>query len=171
VNAGLPAVFTLMVAPSNGAFANQITFTVTGLPADATPSFTPSATITPGATPQPVTLTITTTPHTAASAPYSPRGDKPILRLLSLVGMALALVWFAFRICGHRVQRLAPQMFLALLLVASAGLAACGAGGGGGSSASLPNPTTGTPAGIYPITVTATSGGVSHSTTVTMTVM
>jgi hypothetical protein len=171
VNAGLPAKFSLMIAPSNGTFANPITFTVTGLPADATPSFTPSATITEIATSQPVTLTIATTPHTAASAPYSPRGDKPNLQLLSLFGMAFALVWFVLRTSGRRGQRLAPQMLLAWLLMAAACLAACGAVGGGGSSTSQPNPTTGTPAGIYPITVKATSGGVSHSTTVTLTVM
>ena len=170
VNAGLPAKFSLIVAPSNGTFTNPITFTVAGLPADATASFTPSATITPGATSQPVTLTIATTPHTTASAPYFPHGDERILQLLSLVGMALALVWFVLRTSGRRVQRLAPQMLLALLLVAAAGLVACGAAGGGYST-SQPNPTTGTPSGTYPIMVTATSGGVSHSTTITLTVM
>ncbi len=169
VNAGLPAVFSLMVASSNGTFANYITFTVTGLPADSTASFAPSGTITPGPTSQPVTLTITTTPHTVASAPYSPRENRRVLLLLSLVGMALAFVWFALRTCGRRVQRLAPQMLLALLLVSAAGLVACGVAGG--YSTSQPNPTTGTPAGTYPIIVTATSGGVAHPTTITLTVM
>ena len=169
VNAGEPAKFSLLVGPSNGTFANPITFNATGLPAYATASFAPSATITPGATSQPVTLTITTTPHTAASAPNFPRGDRPFLLLPALVGLALVLAGIVLRTSGRRMQRLAPRFLLALLLVSAAGLVACA--GGGGYSTSQPNPATGTPAGTYPIIVTATSGGIAHSTNVTLTVM
>ncbi len=168
VNAGHPAVFNLAVAPSNGAYSNAVTFTVAGLPAFTTASFTPSATITPGAISQSVTLTITTTPHTTATAPYYPGGEPPVLLLLCLVGMAIAMAWLMLRSAGRRVRGLAPQFLLALLLVAAASLVACA---GGGSTSPQLNPATGTPAGTYPIIVTATSGGVSHSTTVTLTVM
>jgi hypothetical protein len=44
-------------------------------------------------------------------------------------------------------------------------LAACSAGGGGG-----PPPASGTPAGTYPVTVTATSGTQTATTTVSVTV-
>jgi hypothetical protein len=60
---------------------------------------------------------------------------------------------------------------LALLIVAAAGLAACGAVGSGAPTPAPIIPATGTPPGNYPITVTATSGGVSHSATVTLSVM
>lgn len=42
---------------------------------------------------------------------------------------------------------------------------------GGTTSGPQLNPNTGTPAGNYMITVTATSGGVSHATNVTLTVL
>jgi hypothetical protein len=64
-------------------------------------------------------------------------------------------------------RRLVPQLLLAMLLVMTAGLAACG--GGGGASAQINS--NGTPAGTYSILVTASSGTVAHSTTVTLTVI
>jgi hypothetical protein len=169
VNAGHPAIFNLTIAPSNGTYANPITFTAKGLPAGATASFGPSATITPGATSQTETLTITTAPHTATSEYYFTLRNPPVLVLLCLVGMALAFAGLALRTAARRVRRLAPQYLLAFLLVACAGLAACA--GGGASSSTQPNPATGTPAGTYTIQVIATSGEVSHFTTVTLTVM
>lgn len=171
VTAGQTANFALTVSSSNGTFSYPVTFGIsplTPLPTGATAFFTPSATITPGPTSQPVTLTITTTPHTAASASYFPRGDRPALLMLCLVGMAFAVAGFVLRTSGRRVQRLSPQLLWALLLVAAAGLVACA---GGASSSTQLNPATGTPAGTYTIRVTATSGGVSHSTTVTLTVV
>jgi hypothetical protein len=174
VTAGQTANFALNVASVDGTFSNPVTFGIsplTPLPADATVSFAPSATITPGTTPQTVTLSITTMPHTAASVIHFPRGPLSGLPLLCLLGMGFALVGFWVRASDGRMQRLAPQLLLVLLLVSAAGLVACGAVGAGPSSPPQLNPATGTPAGTYPITVTATSGGVSHSTTVTLTVL
>ncbi len=171
VTAGQTANFALTVSPLNGTFSNPVTFIVSGLPTGANASFAPSATIIPGATAQTVTLSITTTPHTAASTIDFSHGSHPVLPLLCLVGMVFALVGFWLRASGGRVPRLAPQLLLAFLLVEAAGLVACGAVGGGQSSPPQLNPATGTPAGTYPIIVSATSGGVVHSATVTLTVM
>jgi hypothetical protein len=174
VLAGQTANFALTVASMDGTFSNPVTFGIsplTPLPADAIASFAPSATITPGATPQTVTLFITTMPHTAASVINFRRGPFPILMFNYLVGTVFVLAGLSLLASGDRVRRLARQLLLAMLMVATAGLVACGAVGGGPSSPPQPNPATGTPAGTYPITVTATSGGVSHSTTVTLTVM
>jgi 6-phosphogluconolactonase (cycloisomerase 2 family) len=177
VTAGRTANIPLIVSSSNGTLSNPVTFSVSQLPAGATDSFAPSAT-TPGAAPQTVMLSIMTTPHAAASSIKFPRWPYPVLLLLSLVGMVFALAGLSLQASGNRVQRLAPQLILALLMVAAAGLVACGAVGGGSSSTAQPspappqlNPATGTPAGTYPIIVIATSGGVSHSATVTLTVM
>jgi hypothetical protein len=63
-------------------------------------------------------------------------------------------------------RHLAAQLLLVTLLVAAAVLAACG----GGSVAQQINPN-GTPAGTFSILVTAASGTVAHTTTVTLTVM
>jgi len=171
VNAGQPAVFSLIVAPANGTYSNPVTFSVTGLPIGATASFVPSATIRPGTMPQPVMLSISTTSHTAASTVSFSRSSHPALPLLFLAGLAIALAGFCLRTSEGRVQRLAPQFLLALLIVAAVGLAACTAVGTGPASSPQLNPATGTPAGTYPIVVTATSGAVSHTTTVTLMVM
>ncbi|MBZ5660185.1 MAG: hypothetical protein LAO08_07225 [Acidobacteriia bacterium] len=65
-----------------------------------------------------------------------------------------------------RVRRFASQFLLGMLLVMTASLVACGTGSGqqGGSAG-------GTPAGMYPVVVTATSGTDVHTTTLTLTVM
>jgi 6-phosphogluconolactonase (cycloisomerase 2 family) len=171
VTAGQTAIFALTVSPSNGTFSNPVTFSVSPLPAGATASFASSATITPGGTPQTVTLSITTTPHTTASTTFSPRGSWPVLPLLCLLGTVIGLAGLLLRASGGRVRCLAPQLLLVLLLVAAAGLVACGAVGSGPSSPPQLNPATGTPAGIYTIQVIATSGAVSHSASITLTVM
>jgi hypothetical protein len=171
VTAGQTAMFALTVSSSHGTFSNPVTFSVSTLPAGATASFAPSATVTPGATPQTVTLSITTTPHTETSTNYLPRGIRPVLPLLWLVGMAFALAGLWLGAYRGRMQRLTPALLLAVLLVAVGALVACGAVGAGTSTAPHVNPETGTPAGTYQLTVTAASGGVSHTAPVTLTVM
>jgi 6-phosphogluconolactonase (cycloisomerase 2 family) len=174
IAAGQTATFALTVSSMDGTFSSPVTFGVSQsppLPAGTTASFAPSATITPGATPQPVTLSIATTPHTVSSAINFPWELSPVLQLLFMVGVGLALLGLWLSGCGGRIQRMAPQILLALLIMAAAGLVACGAVGTGPSTPPQVNPSTGTPAGTYPIIVTATSGGVSHSASVTLTVM
>ena len=173
VTAGTPATYTLTIASSNGTYSKPVTLSVTSstLPPDATPSFSPSATITPGAVSQYVTLSIATTPHTLSSVHHFPNGNRTEWFLLSIAGIAFALAVLALRTTDRRMQRLAPQLLWVLLLMSVAGLAACSAGANGGASTPQPNPATGTPAGNYTIMVTATSGALSHSTSVTLNVM
>ena len=184
ITAGQTATFSLTVSPLRAAFSYPVTFSITaGLPiAGATSSFTPSIPVTPGALPQTVTLSIATTPHTATSMINFPRGPRQVRPFVCLLaGMVLAMAGFYLWAPGDRPRRLAPQLLLMLLIVAAAGLVACGAVGTGSSSPASPspappppvqlNPATGTPAGTYRLVVSATSGGVSHSTTVTLTVM
>lgn len=172
VTPGQTANFPLTLSPSNGAFSDPVVFSVSPLPAGAAASFAPSATITPGATPQTVTLSVATTPYTAASQILSPHGfGTAALPMYGMAFMVFALAGIWLRAFGGRARRLAPLLLLALLIVAAAGLAACGAVGSGAPTPAPIIPATGTPPGNYPITVTATSGGVSHSATVTLSVM
>jgi hypothetical protein len=171
VNPGVPAVFSLTVAPTNGTYPNPITLAATVPAADTTASFAPSATVTPGTTSQTVMLTIATTPPGAASAAYFPRSDRTSLFLLSLFGMAFALAGLVVPTSVRRGRRVAPQLLCVVLLAAVAGLVACGGSVAGTSSSTQQPAAPGTPPGTYTITVTATSGTVSHSTSVTLTVM
>jgi hypothetical protein len=170
VAAGQPANFSLTVAPSNGAFSIPVTLMASGLPTGATATFLPSATITPGSTPANVTLSITTMARSSVPPLDSPRGPGASWPSLYLIVAVLGAMGLALRVSTGRMRRLAPQFLLALLLVLAGGLVACGGVAGGGTSSQQVNQATGTPAGTYPILVTATSGGVTHTTTVTLTV-
>ncbi len=172
ITAGQAASFPFTVSPTNGIYSNPVILSVSALPVGSTASFQPLATITPGAASQIVTLAIATTAHSEASAHRPPHAGQPIIPLMSIAATLLALAGLALRPslqCNWR--RLAGQFLLSfLLLVGASFMSACSAVGTG-YSAPLPNPATGTPAGSYSITVTATSGGVSRSATVTLTVM
>jgi galactose oxidase-like protein len=171
VNAGQPATFSLTLAAANGGtFPYPVTFSAAQLPPNTTASFSPASPVTPGPATQTVTLTLATTPHSYAAGVR--RGTPPpALLFLCLAAMACALAWITLGSSGRRMSRLAPQMLLALLL-AVVGLAACGAVGGYAAPASPQlDPTTGTPAGPYTITVTANYGSDQHTVTVNLTVM
>ena len=174
VNAGQTAVFNLTVAPSNGSFVNPITFAAGSLPQGASASFSPAATITPGTTSQTVALSITTTAHTVSSVGYFPQPGSPFVLMLSFAGMLVASgVWactFREGLATHS-KRLALRFIVALLLCSAAGMVGCSGGGGGSSAVPQVNTSTGTPAGNYTITVTATSGGVAHTASATITVI
>jgi hypothetical protein len=168
VTAGQPANYSLMIVPANATTSSAVTFTASGVPADATATFSPSGTIPAGSGPTTVMMTVTTTAHSAAAPVELPR--TPWLAWPSLAWAALAILSMALslRMVRRRGQRLAPQFLLAGLLVIAADLISCG--GSSGSTQTI-NLATGTPAGTYSIVVTATSGSGSLSTNVTLVVM
>ena len=61
-------------------------------------------------------------------------------------------------------------LFALLLLAAMAGIASCSGAGGGSGGGTAPSNPNNTPARTYSVVVTATSGGVSHKATLTLTV-
>jgi predicted small secreted protein len=175
VTAGNPATYNLTVASANGIYTNPVTFSVTSsLPPETAATFSPSATITPSAVSQIVTLSIATTPHTLSSVPKFLKfhaTNRPAGFLLILAGIVFALSWLALSNSGRSRQRLAAQILLVSIVLAAAGLAACNTAGGGSSNTGQPIPTTGTPAGNYTIVISATSGTNTHTASVTLTVM
>lgn len=153
ITRGSAASFTFSLKPLFASYPGAVSFSVSGLPAGATSTFTPaSVTSTGGA--QTVTLAIQTSAnHAANTAPRSPW--KPVS---GAVFAALLLP-----VCFRRKMRSGFGRSLAVLLLvcgslgAVAGLTGCGAG-------TSPNAIT----VLYSVNVTATSGGVQHPVTVTL---
>jgi hypothetical protein len=155
VKAGQSATFTFAVSPMAPAtkFPTAINFSVTGLPAGATYTLTPSS-LAAGSSATTVTLVVNTTQTTASME--KPSGDPRLPR--HVLPVALALPMFLSVGCmRQRRKNLRRIMFAAILLLAVSGAALLS---GCGSSSPAPK--------NYTITVTATSGSLQHSTDFTL---
>jgi uncharacterized protein (TIGR03118 family) len=145
---------TLAVAPING-FSGPVTFTCSGLPANSTCTFSsPTLNVTSSASAT-ETLTISTGGYKASNEP------APFRHFGNGSYTALALMPFAcvLLFAGPKRFRMSPKLMLVLIgAVGTVTLAGC----------SYTNTTT--PAGTTAVTVTATSGAVSHTSTVNLTV-
>ena len=147
---GQSAAFTFTIAPE-GVFSSPVTFSASGLPPGATASFNHQS-VTPSAAPTTVVLTIQTAKLRAVVRPSWPFQVTPPL----LLGILLPL--FGIR----RARRTLKRSTLYMTALASLGVALAISGCGGGFFNLAPQ--------TYPITVTATSGSLQHSTTVNLTV-
>lgn len=161
VTAGQTASFTITATPGVGGFPNSISFSASGLPSASSATFNPTS-VTPGATAATTTLSVATTARGAL--PPSSRRPPQNTPQFAFWSFALATILLGLILFGRdsRQRRFAPAMFI----MVAALLAISGCGGGG----TAPPPPTGTPAGTSIITVTATSGSLVHTTTVTLTV-
>jgi hypothetical protein len=155
VNAGVTATYNLSLSSPDG-LTGSATLTCTGAPSAATCTPTSPANI-PGT----ATVTVTTTSRAAVPiAPKPPTGPWVWLWILALAAAAGTRLLAGRRLAWNRAW--AP---LAVAMLSVALLAGCGGGGGG-----TPTPH-GTPAGTYPLTVTATytSGATTAKQTVALT--
>jgi hypothetical protein len=140
----------LTVTPQNG-FNAAVSFACSGLPTGASCSFNP-ATVTPSGAAAKTTLTINAQTLTAAVH----RNSRP---LFPATVLALTLCIFGWK------KRRGLKLVL-LLAMTSAGLgllSGCGGGSGGGGGGGVMQMAS-------PITVTATSGTIQQTTTVTLAV-
>jgi Bacterial Ig-like domain (group 3)/FG-GAP-like repeat len=158
ISRGGTANFVLSLNPTNGTtFPAPVNFSVTGLPAGAMAAFTPSA-LPAGSGPTNVTLSVTL-PQTTALSPS--RGPLP--GQASPVSMAWLLLPFTLALGATRRLRqsdiLRRKIGRVILCVGTA-LALCGLTGCG-SNQQPQN---------YTMTITVSSGSLSHSTTATITV-
>lgn len=145
-----------------GSSVGTTTFTCSsGLPVAATCSFSPSSIASSGH----VTLTIATTARGTVVSLPRPANRNPWLPAGLLALMTATALWLALR-ARPRVRRLAPVLGACAFLLAGI-LAGCG---GGGGSTRPPVVIQGTPAGLYSITVTATSpqGTATHNVQLTV---
>jgi uncharacterized protein (TIGR03118 family) len=177
ITAGQSTSIMLSVNGLNG-FNSAVTFSCSGQPANTSCTFNPN-TVTP-ASGGAVTTTLSVA-TTMPGTPYHPmvipsnsgRGPWSYLVMGLLLIAALALRKFAFT--GAESLKLGRRRIRALGLVGVAGLILAGLSllsisgcGGGSSNGNAANP--GTPAGTTTLVVTATSGSISHSTNITLTV-
>ncbi len=171
VSAGGTANYNLSLTPSG--FVGSATLICTWQsqqPRGTHCSVTPASVNMDGTNPAPFTVSVSTTKRSLAgprgpAAPISdPWARHPVPLLLALLALLLPMAasspsigWRRRRPALPWVVPLSATLFVVLLW------AACGGGGG-----AAPTPQTGTPAGTYTLTVTATTSGVSKTTNLTL---
>jgi len=161
VTAGQTASYNLDVRPlGNGStFPASVTLLCSGLPALSTCSFTPGS-VGSGSGDTNVVVNVRTTAAIPASAQVIGGSLK--------YALAVSLVLLGFGGMKRAPRgKLLGVLFVVLMVVGlENGCGGGSSGGGGGGGAGQP----GTPAGNYTIVVTATSGSLSHSVQVNLTV-
>ncbi len=158
ITAGQSASYNFSVLPVGSSFTGAVNLSCSGGPAVSLCSFTPNS-VTPGSSSAAVVMQITTTSSSASISPER-RRRAVISYALWLVLPGLALL------AGRRraIELALPASILGLLLLAflfpsCGGAGSNGGGGGGGGSGGQQQ---GTQPGTYTITVTGTSGTLSH---------
>jgi hypothetical protein len=172
ITAGQSVTYNLSVlpAPTGSSFANTVSLACSGAPVISLCSFTPGS-VTPGNSSAAAVLTISTTSNSASISPLGP--DRRILTYALFLALpALALLSKKKRQTKYACVAL-PASFLGLLLLALL-LPSCGGGGvngGGGGGGGGGGQGQGTKPGTYAITVTGTSGALSHAAPSTVTLV
>jgi len=155
----------LTITPSAG-FNQGVTLTCSSAPSGASCTISPNSVTPDGKDAATATLSVTTTarsftPVAPWAGPANHGNRWLFLWIAFLVGLAL--------LAGLTRGRFRPRPLAGLALTASSLLVLVWAGcGGGNTGTGGGNP--GTPAGTYSLTITATSGSLRHTTTVTLAV-
>jgi hypothetical protein len=181
---GTSTSYTVTIAPVNG-YTGTVSFSVSGLPAGATATFTPTSVTTSGSS----TLAIATTAGTTPSGSYSLTitGTDGVLTHTATV----TLVVSDFTISASPSSQSANQGTTANYTVtltplngfsntvsftisglpvgATATFTPASLAGSGTSTLAITS-TTSTPTGSYPLTVTGTDGILTHTTAITLVV-
>jgi cytochrome c peroxidase len=152
IAAGASTSYTLTIS-RQASFADNLTFSVTGLPGATTATFSPNPT-----TGNSSTMTVITTARPAQVTPWQTLWSPPAnfgVRAWPLAICLLVIVLLAYR---QRARRQIPRWAFATGAFAVLLCIGCG---GGGSTPPPPPPPPGTPPGTFTLTVTATSSNAS----------
>jgi hypothetical protein len=159
ITAGQMANFSVSASPSGG-FNQTITWTCTGPPMASTCTVSPGSSPMDGSSVATTTATVMTTMRSSAMAMSKPRFFPPPL---SRPVLPVCIAWLLVTLFLHRFRRISRTRLWLHASTVLVLVSLCAACGGGGYTGSPPPPTQGTPAGTYMITVTGTSGSLSHS--------
>ena len=162
VAAGSLAQFGVTVNPTSGVFGSNVSFTCSALPTGAACNFSPS-TVNLGNGAQSTILNLTTTAQPVSTVSSSGWRRSLYALWLVLPGMAL-LGWRAGGGKGNgKRNRLLSWLMLSVFFALVLLQPSC-------SSNKTPTPVSGTPSGVYPLTVTVTSGSFSRTAPFLLTV-
>lgn len=162
VTPGKQAQFTLTLTPQGG-FAQPVTLACSGAPATVSCALQAASETLDGVHPVTDMVTVTTTAASRTAPGLPPDGRYPPWIILAMIGCfaGLLIYWPA--------SRRGRPWGVAVVALGWLCLVGCGGGGGGGVGGGGSGPThPGTPVGSYPLTITASSGSLQHTVTVTL---
>jgi uncharacterized repeat protein (TIGR01451 family) len=155
VAAGAIAQYGVQVNPTTGVFGSNVSFSCSALPSGAACNFSPSS-VNLGNGPQSTTLNVTTTAQPVNTV--SSAGWRRSLYALWLMAPGMALLGLGAggkrRGNGKGKSRLLGLLMLSVFFALMLLQPSCGGN-------ITPVPVSGTPSGVYPLTVTVTSGSFS----------
>ncbi len=168
ITPGQSASYNFSVLPVGSSFTGAVSLSCSGAPLISLCTFTPSPVI-PGNGSAAVVMNITTTPGSASFFPGRPDRVFFYALWLALPGLALLAIRGRPRHAGFTPSTsLLGLLLLAFLLPSCGGGGSNGGGGGGGGGSGQQQ---GTQPGTYTITVTGTSGTLSHQAPSTVTLV
>jgi hypothetical protein len=167
VTAGGSASYTLTLTPGGG-FTGTVQVTCTGAPSEATCTSSPASLTLDGINDARVKVTVSTT--AASLGPLSHFSTRRWTRSSEVPGIIgyclvfLCLFGTLALVLGRRAFRVIAAITFMFVMSLSGG---CGSGNSGGNA---PPSNPGTPAGTYNLTLSTSSGTLTHSTMVNLTV-
>jgi uncharacterized repeat protein (TIGR03803 family) len=164
VSAGATGTYSLSVSPQGG-FSQTVVLSCAGAPSLAVCSVSPGMVTLDGLDPASSTVSISTTAASSAIPVVLRDRNVPPVILFTIVCELFALLLIQRRDHFGPGGTARIAVSCALLITAAVCISSCGGGAGGTGSGSP-----GTPPGTYTLTVTGTSGALSNSTTVTLSI-
>jgi hypothetical protein len=168
VNSGETATYKVAVTPAGG-FSGAVQLACTGMPASATCAISPSSLNVAGGDAV-VTVSVATGVRISALLHAEPQLLVSACNPLAALFAPLPIVMLFTRRTRRRSSRYALCTLAAImLLLLSMGTISCGGMGGTPRPVSAPQSSVGsTPPGTYSVVITATSGALSHATSLTL---
>jgi hypothetical protein len=160
VTAGQTASYTLSLGGAG--MSGTASLSCTGAPMGANCSVPPSQSL---SSTVPATFSVSVTTISRTSAAHHPPSSAPVSWLWTL---AIAMLWIVVRL-GIRAPKRSGRRYLYLWLAPLTLLLLVSCGGGSSTGDPPPNPN-GTPAGIYTLTVQATSASTTEASSLTLVV-